>query len=200
VLDHSQHLRHNKGFTLTELMVALVVGSLVSLATVTAFSTQSGLISQQTLRMQAAADGQETYDAVSRMLRHAIKNSICISSLNSAVFTRIDFTLPPGMRIWPNNVGSFSDNRVRLEWNNNTKQLSYANATPNLLLPAQCDDPNPLNNMTPLMGATTKANTQITQFDLSDNNNGSFRLRMTVRAGTIASTASLFGHDILPRN
>lgn len=186
------YLKFNHGFTLTELMISLVVGSLVSLAAVTAFSTQSALISQQTLRMQAAADGQEAHEVLSRLLRHASRSSVdCV--MDTSDFRRIDFSLPFGMRIWPNtSAPNFDNNRVRLQWDKTAMRLGFTNA-PTLV----CADDVAL---TPLLGSTVGYSTRITDFNIVNNNNGSFQLRLQVQAGTIASTTTLLSNNILARN
>lgn len=183
-------MKTNNGFTLTELMVSLVVGSLVSLAAVTAFSTQSALVSQQTLRMQAAADGQEAYEILSGVLRHS-GGLVC--DVDNATERRFDVALPANMRIWPNTADPFPNNFVRLRWDKTNNQIGFT-AAPSL----DCNDGTIAT--TPLLGSTNGYDTRISDFDITDNLDGSLRLELKVQAGTIATTSTLYSNILLPRN
>lgn len=178
------------GFTLTELMVGLTVSSIVAIATVSAFSQQSGVIAQQTLLAQAQTDGRQAHELLTRLLRQAHRDSIVSQTLSDGK-KEVTFTIPSGIAIWPNDASPFDKNSIRILWDNVNFTISVGNVIPG--------DAFAATDMLVLAGNTQGINTRITDFGLSGGTS-SRTLSLTAQAGTSASTASPFQNIVLPRN
>ena len=107
--------RRLRGFTLVEVMISITIASLLSLAVVSAYSTQAGIYMNQGRSSQSVEDGREVYRVLSHLLRQAENSSIVITQVPGAS-TTIDFTVPAGFPIWPNTTAPYSNNAVRISW------------------------------------------------------------------------------------
>lgn len=175
------------GFTLTELMVGLTVSSLVALATVTAFSQQSGVIVQQTLMAQSQSDGRQAQEIVLRLLRQAHRDSIVAGNVTGG--HEITFTLPVGVAIWPNDDSPFDRNNVRIVWDDTDFDLAIGAATGTV---ADAD-------LKAFAGNKQGTNTRITAFALTGTA-AKRVLTLTAQAGTSKDTATSFENIFIPRN
>jgi len=121
-----------KGFSLIELMIAMTIAAFMSLAVLSIFVNQTVHLSQETQRDSAVQEANRTFDLISRMLRQSYKNSINITypagtspndestpELNNDAIN-IDFSIPEGFNVWPNDQAPYDNNNVRLKWNNNS--------------------------------------------------------------------------------
>ena len=188
--------RRYNGYTLIELLIALLISSIVVIAFVSTFATQLSTVATQAKRTQIEEEGREVFSVLMRLLRTA--NSASITITQNANDLRIDFTIPSGFNIWPNTVPPFTNNAIRIAWKNNgnnanqillsnTSQLNLLNAAPTLTL----------------AGAANPADPQTTAMTMSSQGDGSYILTMTISTGTGAgsSTASrVFTERFFPRN
>jgi len=135
-----------KGFSLIELMIAMVIAAIMSLAVLSIFVNQTTHLVHETQRDSAVQEANRTFDLISRLLRQAQKDSIDISYPGSTKVNdenipeitndaiSIDFTLPTGFNIWPNDQAPYENNNVRLKWDNknnseNPYVIQIANAS-----------------------------------------------------------------------
>lgn len=122
----------NKGFSLTELMIASVLATSMSLAVVSLYINQTGNLTSEKQRSTTSQEAHRAFDMISRLIRQAEANSIRIrysgvQNTNSDTSPEIEndaidivFTLPSKQDIWPNTNSAVSDdNAVRLKWDNN---------------------------------------------------------------------------------
>lgn len=125
-----------KGYSLVELMIATTLATLMSLGVVSIFVNQTGTISTETQRDMALQVANQSFDVVSRLLRQADKSSIRInypsgSGLNDDNSPEIendaisvDFLIPSGFNIWPNDTPPYINNAIRLSWTNSSSSDS----------------------------------------------------------------------------
>ncbi|MBN4079140.1 prepilin-type N-terminal cleavage/methylation domain-containing protein [Beggiatoa alba] len=152
--------KHTQGFTLVEMMVSIVIASLLSIAVINTFASQSSMFIAQSQRNQMANDGRDAYEVISRLLRQAQLNSIVTVSAGTT-FT-IDFTIPTGFSVWPNTTAPFTNNAIRLQWDSagaNPSQVRIANTTSIAGLGGA--------GLRTLVGDTTGSNTQTTNLILT---------------------------------
>jgi len=121
---------NSKGYTLIEMMVATTLATLMSLGVLGIFINQTSAINTESQRDIAHQSANHTFELVSRLLRQAVKSSIVVSyptnkPLNDASTlqhendsTVIDFLLPEGYHIWPNDKPPYINNAIRLRWTN----------------------------------------------------------------------------------
>jgi len=121
-----------KGFSLIELMIAMTIAAFMSLAVISIFVNQTTHLSHETQRDSAVQEANRTFDMISRLLRQSYKNSINITYpagktpnnestpeiSNDEI--NIDFSIPDGFNVWPNDKAPYENNNVRLKWNNNS--------------------------------------------------------------------------------
>ncbi len=107
-----------RGFTLVEMMVSLLVGILISTATIAAYVSHGRTIYQQIGYSEAGEDVSEAYVLLSRLIRQAQRNTINISGVttvgNCTSNITIDLAVPGGFPIWPNTQSPFDHNWIRL--------------------------------------------------------------------------------------
>lgn len=123
-------MQNAHGYSLVELMISIALATLMSLGVVNIFINQTGTINTETQRDITLLGANQTFDTISRLLRQADKNSIRINypantELNTSNkpeiendATVIDFLLPKGFNVWPNNKPPYINNAIRLSWNN----------------------------------------------------------------------------------
>lgn len=115
-----------------ELMIGITISSLLTIAVVTVFVSQTAVFTKQSSRNQAAEDAWDAYSLLSNLIKHAeidsfvlaygigernTGNPVPVEVASDAL--RIDFTLPSGMAIWPNVVPpDFDRNQIRITWSN----------------------------------------------------------------------------------
>lgn len=136
----------NQGFNLIELMVATVIATFMSFTVLSIYVNQTTHLTHETQRDSAIQEANRTFDLISRLLRQAQKASIDISYPTATTVNNettpeisddaisIDFSLPSGFNIWPNDKAPYQNNDVRLKWDNsdngdNPYVIQIANAT-----------------------------------------------------------------------
>ncbi len=167
----------NAGFTIVELMVAVLVSSLLAIAAVTVFAKQSVFFTGQAKRGQAGMVGLTTLNILGRLLREAEKGSVSITS--AAGSTTVDFVLPPGFSIWPNTTAPYLNNSIRVSWTNagnQANQLLVRNAASSAALPAAA----PIS----LAGSSTNLNVIITDFQVTPDPVTAEMYRLTLKTAS----------------
>ena len=126
------------GVGMIEILVGIVISSLLTIAVVTVYMSQNVMFKQQSSRNYAAADTWDVFSLVSGIIRHAQINSFAISygggGLNDDDPAEIEllgdddlvandeitvtFSVPNGMRVWPNDTAPYNNNVMRLTWQN----------------------------------------------------------------------------------
>jgi len=114
-----------------ELMVGITISSLLTIAVVTVFASQTAVFTKQSSRNQAAEDAWDAYALLSNLIKHANINSFDLNYDSGERNTgdpvpievaddefNVDFTLPVGMGVWPNNAVPFDQNQIRITWSN----------------------------------------------------------------------------------
>ncbi len=190
-------MKFSKGLTLIELMVSLAVSSIVALGVMTAYASQSKLIVHQARSTQATEDGRDAFEVISRLLKQSQAGSITITNTGTSS-TVVDFTLPPGLAIWPNTTPPYSNNAVRLSWTD-----TGANASQVLLATAPSVGALGGAASVVLAGSSSVKNTQIAGMTLTAQPDGSYLLKLVAQAGGGAFSTPLkiaFEGKILPRN
>lgn len=201
-------IRTNKGFTLVELMVGMVIGLLVSAAAVSAFLAHTRTVYQQVGYNQAAEDINEAYAVLYRLLLQAQRSSIAISTTQSGgnpASTTIDLALPAGFPVWPNQTSPWTSNWVRIAWSKsggNAEQITIKKALNAGGLAGA--------SATILTGGSSGNNTRITRMSLDEDESTSPSTYMFAISGKSYARDAVDGSDtdigatvegrILPRN
>ena len=182
------------GFTLVELMVSLAVGSLIALAAVSAFTAQSAVIIEETLRMNTEEQGREVHAVLTRLLLQAHRSSLPQNTVND----EINFTVPAGVAIWPNDQEApFDKNAIRISFDSSAHTISIGNGVPTGTDLSQIV----MNNLTVLSGDSTGVNPRIIAMTLTpDADNIRYTFTITSQAGNRADIKATFVSSIIPRN
>lgn len=199
--------KHLAGLTLIEMMIALVIGMLLTVAAMLVYVGQSRVVVHQARKEQASQVDVITYDLLSRLLRHAETGSTAITyggtgaaaAPNASTTPEvagdsitIDFMLPAGYAVWPNDVSPYTDNAIRITWGNtgaNAYQARIAKAASTGALGSA--------TATTVAGSNTGADARVINLDywplqsdgrtlqtsVSSSPAGGYRLILTTRAG-----------------
>ncbi|MDH5229546.1 MAG: prepilin-type N-terminal cleavage/methylation domain-containing protein [Gammaproteobacteria bacterium] len=125
------------GYTLSELMIALALASLMSVGVLNFFIGESTRIKTETDRDFSAQEVYTSFSVIDRLLRQAKLGSLQITYQsplgngqlnpvnNSSVeidndALQIDFLVPNHYAIWPNDVPPYINNAIRIVWHNNS--------------------------------------------------------------------------------
>lgn len=127
------------GYSLVELLIALAVASILSIAIVTAYTGQSAVMLKHNLSTLASEDARDTFDLIAMMLRQSSsrididwqgspitnKNGVVTSFQTEAI--TIHFELPDREPIWPNTVandeGLYENRYISIEWDDGGKSI-----------------------------------------------------------------------------
>lgn len=127
------------GYSLVELLIALGVASILSIAIVTAYTGQSAVMLKHNLSTLASEDARDTFDLIAMMLRQSSsrididwegspitnKNGVVTSFDTEAI--RIQFELPDREAIWPNTIansdGLYENQYITIEWDDGSKSI-----------------------------------------------------------------------------
>ncbi len=197
--------KQTAGVTLVEMMIALVIGMLLTIAAMSAYVGQSRVVVHQARKEQASQTDTLTYEVLSRLLRHAETGSISITYSGAGAASipntapeitndsiQVDLTLPAGYAIWPNDVSPYTDSAIRLTWSN-----SGANAYQVRIAKASTATGLATATFSTVAGSNTGSNARIINLDYwplqSDGHSlqatagssadGGYRLTLTTRAG-----------------
>ena len=188
----------NSGFSLVELMVALVVGVLVSLTAVVAFMSHSRAMFNQLSYNHAAEEVSEAYALLSRLIQQAERDSITISGVksegNCTTDIQVDLAVPAGFPVWPNLASPYDKNWVRLSMSttgDNAHSILVSNAAEGGLGDATA---------MPFAGSNQGNNTRITCMSLVKQNDDTFAFSLTGYARAFNEGDVSFEGVVLPRN
>ena len=173
-----RHLNLRKsmlGVGLIEIMIGVVISSLLTIAVVTVYVSQNAMFKHQSSRNFAAADTWDVFSLIGGVIRHSQINSFTIDYgvgdlnpddeielldggevINDQI--TITFSVPNGMRVWPNDVAPFDRNVVRLTWQNfggNSSQIRI-----------ETNDGAGFNTPVVIAGGNVGGNSRIINFDL----------------------------------
>lgn len=141
------------GFTLIEALVATLLASVMSISVISIYVNQTNSINTESQRDANTLESNRAFDIVTRLLRQAEQSSIELTytspSLNGVTLEKtnddiqIDFQLPAGFNVWPNNIAPFANNFVRILWENSSidnKHLIRVRNAPDLANLANAED------------------------------------------------------------
>jgi len=172
-------MRKHGGYTLIEMMVAITISMVISIATIYLFTGQVRTFYHTARKQQTTEEMQAAFEAVTTLLRQAEMCLTCspvqqisiaypagVANPNSPKSPylandsiSLDFTVPGGYPIWPNDTApSYSNNSMHLTW-------SQANGT--VLL---ASGPNAAAAQAAagvaIAGSSGRLNTRIINFDV----------------------------------
>jgi type II secretory pathway pseudopilin PulG len=203
---------HQKGMSLTELMIALTISMILSIGVLYIYAGQVRTFFQVARKEHTTLEAQSAFEVVAGLVRQAemclIVGPACptlkgiaitypagVANPNASVqltndSIQIDFSVPSGYSIWPNNTPPYTNNAMRVSWSvaTNIVQLS-AGATAGA------------GSVLDIAGASGNLNTKIVNLDLwpmvvdaagavtpgaavTDKATAGYRLVMTARVGT----------------
>lgn len=166
------------GYTLIEMMVSITVAMLLSIATVYVYSGQVGTFYHTARKQQTTAELQAAFENVTNLLRQAEMCLTCnpaqmiainypagvanpngpqtLSLANDSI--SLDFTVPQGYAIWPNDAAPYLNNAIHLVWSRTSGTLTLSNGAD--VATAQAAPG------IDIAGSTGRMNTRIINFDV----------------------------------
>ncbi|BBI98911.1 hypothetical protein FGKAn22_06040 [Ferrigenium kumadai] len=199
-------MRKLGGYTLIEMMVALTIAMFISITTLYLYSGQVRTFFHTARKQQTTEEIQAAFEAVTDLLRQAEMCLTCnpaqqISITYPAGIANpngtqtpylandsidLDFTVPAGYAIWPNNTAPYSENAMHLTW-------SQANGA--LLLSSGTDAAAAQGaSAVAIAGSTGRLNTRIVNFDVWPLTVGASNVPAT---GTAASDKPTAGYHVV---
>ena len=191
-------LKNNRGFTVVELLVGMVIGLFVSLAAIGAFSAHSRTVFNQMTYNQAAEDVSEAYALLSRLIQQSEGSNITISGATTVgdctTDITIDLSVPTGFPVWPNMTVPYTDNWVRIALarsGTNAYGITIANAAAGGLGAATA---------IPFAGSASGNNTKITCLGLAARGDGTYAFSVSGYSRNYTAGETAYQGVILPRN
>lgn len=206
--------KHIQGLSLIELMIAVTIAMIMSIGVLYLYAGQVRTFSQVARKEHVSQEAQTAFEVMADLVRQAevcltcatqqtigisypagVANPNAAGSLQLANDSvQIDFTVPSGYSIWPNDTGGYTNNAIRISWSGTTNEVQVsAGVSINDLAAAR----------TPviLAGAAGNLNTKIVNLDIwpmvvdaagavtaaaavTDKATAGYRLVMTTRVGT----------------
>lgn len=171
-------MRKQTGYSLIEMMIALTIAMVLSIATMYLYSGQIHTFYHAARKQQTNEEIQAAFEAVTNLLRQAEMCLTCAPAQQIAISypagiagpngaktpylandgITLDFTVPTGYAIWPNSTAPYANNAMHLTW-------SQANGT--LLLSSGPDIATA--QAAPgvsIGGSTGRMNTRLINFDV----------------------------------
>lgn len=210
-------MRKQNGHTLIEMMVALTLAMVISIATIYLYSAQVRLFYHTARKQQTAEEIQAAFELVTNLVRQAEMCLTCnpaqqisiaypagIANPNGAQAPylandgiSLDFTVPSSYAIWPNNTAPYSSNAMHLAWSQASGTLLLSNG-PNTAAAQAASG-------VVIAGSTGRLNTSIVNFDVwpltvgagnvpaagtsaADKPTAGYHVVMTARVGASDST------------
>ncbi len=171
-------MRRQRGYTLVEMMIAMTIAMIISIATVYLYSGQVRTFYHAARKQQTTEEIQAAFEAVTTLLRQAEMCLTCnpaqqisivypagIANPNGAKTPYVandsislDFTVPGGYAIWPNDTAPYANNAIHLTWSQAGGTLLLSSgATPAAAQAAPG---------AAIAGSSGRLNTQIVNFDV----------------------------------
>lgn len=198
-----------------ELMISVTIALLLSIGAVSLYAGQVRTFSQVARKEHTTQEAISAFEMIAGLVREAEMCLTCtpqqtmgliypvgVANPNAAVqlasdSIQIDFTVPSGYAIWPNNTDPYTNNAIRIEWSGATNVVQMSNGT-------SVADAAGLRVPIPIAGASGNLNTKIVNLDLwpmvvtagvvtpaanaTDKATAGYRLTMTARVGTADAT------------
>lgn len=204
------------GFSLIEMMIALTVTMVMTIGVALIYAGQIRTFSQTARKAQTTQEAQSAFEVVASLVRQA---EMCLTCINqqtvsitnpAANSVQVDFTVPAGYPVWPNDVSPYTNNAMRIEWSSGNKDLRISAGSSVLDAPT-------LRTPIAIAGATGNMNTKITDFTIwpmvvdtagavtagalsTTKPTAGYRIAMTAKVGTAESKTLTYERVILPRN
>lgn len=173
------HKRKNSGLSLVELMVSITVAMIISIGALYVYSGQLRTFFQTARKEQTTQEAAAAFEIISSLLRQAeiclscspqqtvamtyptgISNPNATTTLQAANDSiQVDFTVPSGYSIWPNDSTPYTNNAIRLEWSA-ASGILYVSAG------ASVTDTSSSRTLIPLAGNSGNLNTRVINFDV----------------------------------
>lgn len=226
------------GHTLVELMVSLLLAMLISIAAMYLFGGQMHTFYHHARKEQTSGETQAAFEAITTLLRQAEMCLSCATVQQIAITypggvanpnpvttpylasdsIDLDFTVPAGYAIWPNNTAPYTNNTIYLGWSQANGTVKLGSGTDAATAKAAAID---------IAGSKGNLNTRIVNLDVwplttggagasaADKPNAGYHVVMTARVGAkdMSYTNPLdpqgpmqhyrtvtYEADILPRN
>lgn len=199
-------------------MVSITVSMIISIGALYVYSGQLRTFFQVARKEQTTQEAAAAFEAISSLLRQA---EICLScspqqtvaityptgitnpnaattlqTINDSI--QVDFTVPSGYSIWPNDSSPYTNNAIRLEW-------TAANGVLYVSAGASVSDASSSRTRIPLAGHTGNLNTRVVNFDVwpmtvnatgavaaggtaGDKPTAGYRIVLTARVGSSDAT------------
>ena len=129
-------MHKHRGHTLIEMMVAVTIAMVISIATIYLYSGQVRTFYHTARKQQTTEEVQAAFEAITALLRQAEMCLTCTPAQQIAITypaglanpngTRtpylandgisLDFTVPAGYAIWPNDTAPYANNAMHLTW------------------------------------------------------------------------------------
>lgn len=210
--------KNMQGLSLVELMVSITVAMIMSIGVLYLYAGQIRTFSQVARKEHTTQEAQSAFDVLANALRQAEMCLVCapqqtmgvtypagvanpnasttLAVVNDSV--QIDFTVPTGYAIWPNNVSPYTNHAIRINWSAADNQVKISAGS-------SVADAATLRAPVVLAGATGNQNTKIVNLDVwpmvvsaagvvspaaavTDKATAGFKLSMTARVGTADSS------------
>lgn len=206
------------GLSLVEVMIAVTIAMLMSIGVLYLYAGQVRTFSQVARKEQTTHEAQSAFEVLAGLVRQAEMCLTCtpqqtmgiiypaaVSNPNAASSVQlpndsvqIDFTVPSGYPIWPNDTGTFTNNAIRIDWSGTTNVVRVSNG-------ASVTDAAGARTPIAIAGASGNMNTKIVNLDIwpmvvsatgavtagaaaTDKATAGYRLTMTARVGTADTT------------
>src|SRR5512146_2388532 len=171
-------MRRPSGHTLIELMIALTIAMVISISTMYLYSGQVRTFYHTARKQQTTEEIQAAFEAITSLLRQAEMCLTCtpgqqisiaypagIANPNGAKTPylandgiSIDFTVPSGYAIWPNDTAPYANNAMHLTWSQATGKLMLSSGSDAATAQAAAG--------VVIAGSTGRMNTRIVNFDV----------------------------------
>lgn len=205
-------MRNNiRGLSLVELMISVTIAMTMSIGALYVYAGQVRTFSQVARKDHVSQEAQSAFEVIAGLLRQAEMCLTCtpqqamgitypaaVANPNGAVLqlandsVQIDFTVPSGYSIWPNDAGTFTNNAIRIEWSGLTNVVQVS---------ADASIASAHTTKYAIAGAIGNLNTKIVNLDIwpmvvnasgavtagaaaTDKATAGYRLTMTASVGT----------------
>lgn len=167
-----------RGYTLIEMMVALTIAMVISIATMYLYSGQVRTFYYTARKQQTTEEIQAAFEAVTVLIRQAEMCLTCTPTQQISITYPIgianpngpktpylandsislDFAVPSGYAIWPNDTAPYTNNAMHLSWSQATGTLLLSDGLTAAAAQAASG--------VAIAGSSGRLNTRIVNFDV----------------------------------
>lgn len=206
------------GLSLVELMISVTIAMIMSIGVLYLYAGQVRTFSQVARKEQTTQEAQSAFEVIAGLVRQAEMCLTCtpqqtigiiypaaVSNPNAASSVQlandsvqIDFTVPSGYPIWPNDTGTFTNNAIRIDWSAATNVVRVSAGV-------SVTDATGARTPIAIAGASGNMNTKVVNLDIwpmvvsatgavtagataTDKATAGYRLTLTARVGTADAT------------